>query len=171
MITFRNLLKRLPGLSGPDGSESQHWDIDPNLPEADHSYGKAGDGEARQRIRDGGFRQFAPPLELGVMMLFWLFGLGGVGYFLAIPMVALSIAPGGIFVLQERTLRARRVTRFAISDASRPRLRKTRDSEGDDYYRIEVVLPEGRRVGVGGANDLGDAETRLAEMDHVIDGL
>ena len=122
-------------------------------------------------IRDGGFRQFAPPLELGVMMLFWLFGLGGAGYFLAIPMVALSIAPGGIFVLQERTLRARRVTRFAISDASRPRLRKTRDSEGDDYFRIEVVLPERRRVGVGGANDLGDAETRLAEMDRMIDGL
>lgn len=120
-------------------------------------------------VRDGGFGQFAPPLELAILMLFWLFGIAGLAHFLAIPVVALDLGPGENFELRERTLRDRRVSRFPVADNYRPRLRKTRDSEGDDYWRIEIRTPDGRLVGLGGANDLADAEDRLAEMDRIID--
>lgn len=119
-------------------------------------------------IRDGGFHEFAPPLELGIMMLFWLFGAGGAAHMFGTPIVTLALH-GNEFIAREHWLRSTRETRFPVTPASRPTIRKTRDSEGDDHFLAEVTLPDGRKLSVGGRGDLADAEEMVRAMDLIID--
>lgn len=119
-------------------------------------------------IRDGGFHQFAPPLELGIILLFWCFGAAGAVHAFTQPIVTLAIA-GDDFIARERWLRTTRASRFPIGPQSRPAIRKTRDSEGDDLFLVEVTLPDGRKIAVGMRRDLEDAELWLSAMDLIID--
>lgn len=118
-------------------------------------------------IRDGGFHQFAPPLEAGILLLFWLFGIAGARHMFGTPIVTLCL-DGVVFVLRERWLRGHRESRFEVTDESRPAIRKIKDSEGDDRYLLEVRTAEGRRVAVCGYGDREDATDALSAMDRII---
>jgi hypothetical protein len=120
-------------------------------------------------IRDGGFHQFAPPLELGIMLLFWCFGAAGASYMFGMPIVTLEVS-GDDFIARERWLRSTRVSRFPIGPHSCPAIRKTKDSEGDDLFLAEVTMPDGRKISVGGRADLESASAWLSAMDQIIDG-
>ena len=120
-------------------------------------------------IRDGGFHQFAPPIELGILLFFWCFGVAGSADIFGIPIVTLAIC-GDDFIVRERWLRSTRASRFPIGRQSRPAIRKTKDSEGDELFLAEVTMPDGSKIPVCGRGDLESAEAWLSAMDHVIDG-
>jgi hypothetical protein len=120
-------------------------------------------------IRDGGFRQFEPALERAVLMLFWVFGVAASAYIFSMPIVTLAVT-GDDFIARERWLRSTRVSRFPIGPESRPAIRRTKDSEGDDLFLAEVTTPDGRRISLGGRSDLDSARAWLSAMDLIIDG-
>jgi hypothetical protein len=119
-------------------------------------------------IRDGSFGQFPPPVERGIVVLFWVFGAAGSAYAFGMPLVTLAL-DGDTFVAREYALRGRRESRFPVTSESRPIMRKTRDAEGDDVYLVEVKTPDGRRIAVGGSSDMECSLALISAMDRIID--
>jgi hypothetical protein len=95
-------------------------------------------------VREGGFHQFNPLVETGIMLMFWLFGLGGAGYLFSVPRVRLSVSNGTVEVRERWMLRGR-VERFPASGLS-ARVVDGKDDEGDPYFRLEIALPSGRTI-------------------------
>ncbi len=98
-------------------------------------------------VREGGFNQFEAPVEIAIMVLFWLFGIVGCFYFFEIPRVEVTVANGEVTVA-ERWLWRRRIERFAAESIAQPVLSQEKDSEGDPYYVCRLGTPTGRTVTV-----------------------
>lgn len=113
-------------------------------------------------VRDGGFHQFDPLLETGIMLMFWVFGLAGGGYLFAVPRVALRVSEG-IVEVTERWLLRRRVERFAVA-ALAVRIVDGKDDEGDPYFTCVVTLPSGRTIVAKESHDRATVEVAHARL-------
>jgi hypothetical protein len=102
-------------------------------------------------VRDGGFHQFDPLIETGIMLMFWLFGLGGGGELFARPRTRLTIAGGIVEARQIWPLR-HAVERFPAETLA-TRIVDGRDDEGDPYFTCVVTLPSGRTIAVVESHD------------------
>lgn len=93
----------------------------------------------------GGFQQFDPLVEAGVVMLFWVFTLGGAGEMLSKPRSRLTIDRTGAVLVRIWPTRRRedRLPRAVLSGVD---IATERDSDGDDTYRLELTLPSGEAV-------------------------
>lgn len=96
-------------------------------------------------IRDGGFHQFSPTVELAIIALFWLVGLVGCAHAFAKPRVRLTIADGDVELL-ERWVWHHRVEQFPLRELSAPTLIEDKDSESGPYFRCTITTPSGRTV-------------------------
>lgn len=114
-------------------------------------------------LRDGGFRQFNPLLETGVVLLFWVFGLAGCAEMFSKPRTDLEIRDGG-GVLVERWLLRRSVTRFGPETLRTARLVRHADSDGDSY-ECRLTLADGRMTAVKQSPVREDIEA-LVEQIH-----
>lgn len=114
-------------------------------------------------VRDGGFHQFDPLVETGIMLLFWVFGLGGSAELFGRPRVRFVIEGGEVDVTERWLLRSRHET-FPLADLAEPKLISDRDSDGDPYYRCGLVLPSGRKISVRESHDRATIE---AECDRI----
>jgi len=103
-------------------------------------------------VRDGGFHQFNPLAETGVMLMFWVFGLGGCGELFGHARVRVTVDAGGVLV-EERYFLRRRTARVRAADVVLSEVRETKDSEGDPYFVCALTLPSGRSVTVAESND------------------
>lgn len=92
----------------------------------------------------GGFHQFDPLVEAGVVMLFWVFTLGGAGEMLSKPRSRLTIDRTGAVLVRIWPTRRRedRVPRAVLSGVD---IATERD-EDSDIYRLELTLPSGEAV-------------------------
>lgn len=103
-------------------------------------------------VRDGGFHQMHPLLEVGIMLMFWMFGLAGGGYLFSQTRVRLTVENGAV-TLREALPWKRSEERFPVSTIEVPPVLRERDSEGDPYFRCVIVTPAGRRVSMGESHD------------------
>ncbi|MBU2193872.1 MAG: hypothetical protein KJ796_20870 [Alphaproteobacteria bacterium] len=103
-------------------------------------------------IREGGFNQFSPPVEIGIMALFWLFSVGGCRFFFAMPRVQVTIVLSEV-VVRERWAWRLREERFSLRKLAAPVFSEEKDSDGDAYFKSTLTLPSGRKVDIAEAHD------------------
>lgn len=113
-------------------------------------------------LRDGGFHQFNPLIEVVIVLMFWLFGLAGCSQFFSMPRIRITISDG-LATVTERWLLRRRVETVPVATLVANVVQR-RDSEGDPYYRCEVTLPSGRMVVARESHDPAVAEAALARF-------
>lgn len=92
----------------------------------------------------GGFGQFDPMVETGIVMLFWVFTLGGASELLSKPRTRLTIdRAGGVLVRIWPTRRREdRIPRSALASVE---IATERDEDGHTY-RLDLTLPSGDEV-------------------------
>lgn len=95
-------------------------------------------------LREGGFHQFPPEIELGIMGLFWVFGIGGGGHFFGLPVVRLDV-DGDYLRVRRRWLLGAKDTLIRLTSLPSPSLRESRD-DGDSYFHCQLTLPDGAVV-------------------------
>ena len=91
-----------------------------------------------------GFHQFDPLVEAGVVMLFWVFTLGGAGEMLSKPRSRLTIDRSGAVLVRIWPTRRRedRLPRAVLAGVD---IATERDEDGQTY-RLELTLPSGEAV-------------------------
>jgi hypothetical protein len=114
-------------------------------------------------IRDGGFHQFNPLAEVGVMALFWLFGAAGCGHSFNLPRTHISIE-NGIVRATEKWPWRRRVEEAPAKDAIVSAVIRGRDDEGDPYYTCTITLPSGRPLTFAESHDESRVEAARAKL-------
>lgn len=93
-------------------------------------------------------------LEHGALLLFWLGGLGLVGWASASPCSFVSVSPGGTVRFTRRyPFRAER-WQIAAGEASPAEVVESRDSDGDPYFYARIRGPRGE------AFDLAESHSR-----------
>ena len=94
----------------------------------------------------GGFGQFDPLIEAGVVLLFWVFTLGGLAELATRPRTRLTIDPAGVVLTRIWMFRRReeRLDRSILSGVTIA----TERQEGDDLYRLDLALPSGEQVAI-----------------------
>lgn len=92
----------------------------------------------------GGFGQFDPLIEAGVVMLFWVFTLGGAGEMLSKPRSRLTIDRSGAVLVRIWPTRRRedRLPRSVLAGVDIA----TENDEDGHTYRLELTLPSGEEV-------------------------
>lgn len=113
-------------------------------------------------IREGGFHQFDPVLEMGVMVLFWLFGWAGGAYVFSLPLTCVTVA-GGMVHIRQRWLIRRNDNSFAIDRLPAPIIRQTTDNDGEPYFRLTLTAG-GRDVTLREGNDRGSLELLRTQL-------
>ncbi len=111
-------------------------------------------------LRDDGFHQFSRPVEAGIILMFWVFGIGGAAYLFSHPLIRL-VRRGDSLIVTERWLLRRRDCTVAIADLAPPRIDETVDSEGDPYFCCILDLPGGRAVAFSEHNRRAPAEEAI----------
>jgi hypothetical protein len=76
---------------------------------------------------------------------FWVVGVAVAGQLLSIPVTRLTETPDGGLRLVSRTPLRRRVEHFPPGAIADIRLARDKDSDGDPYWRVELVLTDGSR--------------------------
>ncbi|MGE3831003.1 MAG: hypothetical protein AB7F76_08435 [Parvibaculaceae bacterium] len=108
-------------------------------------------------IRDGGFHQFNPLVEHGILGLFWIFGAMGTAACFGRSRVHVAVDNGEITV-RERWLLGSRIERFPVGSAGLPRVVQQRDSDGDPYFQCIFTTPVGRDIIVKESHSFQDAD-------------
>lgn len=120
-------------------------------------------------VRDGGFHQMHPLIEVGIMLMFWMFGLAGGGYLFSRTRVRLTIRQGTA-TLRESALWKSREERIPAGSITVAPVLKGRDSEGDPYFSCLVVTPDGRQVTVGESHDEASMEALRERVASALRG-
>lgn len=103
--------------------------------------------------RDGGFGQFDQAVEAGVLMLFWMGGLALMANLLTKPLVHLTVRRSGSRLVRTWPW-GRRVETLSAAVLRDLSMGHDRDSDGDPYYRLWVVVPSGGEVVLCESSDL-----------------
>ena len=92
----------------------------------------------------GGFGQFDPMVEAGIVMLFWVFTLGGAAEMLSKPRTRLTIDRAGAVLVRVWPARRRedRIPRSALAGVE---IATERDEDGHTY-RLDLTLASGEEV-------------------------
>ncbi|MDC7682337.1 hypothetical protein PQU92_03565 [Asticcacaulis sp. BYS171W] len=117
-------------------------------------------------LRDGGFHQFPAEIELGIMGLFWLFGIGGGGQFFDLPIVWLKM-DGNYLRVRRQWLLTAKTTMIPLDAVPSPILRESRD-ESEPYFHCVLTLSEGDSVVFSEHRDRQDAENALAHFRDAV---
>lgn len=118
-------------------------------------------------LRDGGFHQFNPLIETGIMGLFWMFGLAGLGHAASKPLVFLDATPEGLTVTQRFPTR-RVVDIVPAHQIPEPVVLHDRDDDGDPYFICELALAGAPPVVIAEGHALEDVEARRRHFLTVI---
>jgi hypothetical protein len=100
-------------------------------------------------VREGGFGQFAAPIEFGLLSIFWVFGIAAARYVADKPIVLLEARMDGLRLIQRRLWRVE-ATSIPYNPPPKIALVQTVDSEGDPYFELRLC-------------DLAGAEHIIAE--------
>jgi hypothetical protein len=97
---------------------------------------------------------FWPPVDLlqpaallaaAVLLILWVIGLVGSAASFRKPLMRLTIN-GGWVVVREIWPWKSAVERFAVRQCDRPEILRTKDSDGDPYFALQLLTPNGRNV-------------------------
>ena len=118
-------------------------------------------------MRDGGFHQFDYPIEVGIMLLFWMAGLAGASASFESPMTTIWVRDGHVEISEIRPFRQDRI-RVPIGEVAPPVIKKTPDSDGETFTCLFDV-PGGRTITLGMFNYIEDAEKQLSEFNAALE--
>jgi hypothetical protein len=108
-------------------------------------------------VREGGFGQFPPAIEAGIMLVFWLIGVAGLGPLLFKPRTRLTLTRGHALLRRAWILRSSEdpIPRSTLAAAI-----IIHDKEGDDdpTYRLSVALTPDDRLSLKDSGDLAKLE-------------
>ena len=113
--------------------------------------------------REGGFGQFPPAIEAGIMLAFWLVGVAGLGPMLMTPRTRLTLHRG-YATLHRAWLVRRREQRLSGETLATAIIVHDKDSDGDPWYRLSLTLPDGEPMPVKESNDLPLLEALHAQL-------
>lgn len=113
--------------------------------------------------RDGGFGQFDPLIEAGVLLAFWMGGLVLMSQTLALPRTCLTILGGRAELTRAWLWRSRReqLNPAVLRDIA---VRQERDSDGGPYYRLVLGIGPGEPLVLSESADRGRVEARRDEI-------
>jgi hypothetical protein len=114
-------------------------------------------------VRDGSIPGTGPLAGMGVIALFWIFGVAGCAYAYAIPCVAVTIRDRRVSVRERFLMRTREET-FPVANLMTPLLVETKDDEGEPYFRCELTTPAGRKVVCNEGHDRASVEAARARV-------
>ncbi|OYX46149.1 MAG: hypothetical protein B7Y90_16780 [Alphaproteobacteria bacterium 32-64-14] len=114
-------------------------------------------------VREGGFGQFPPAIEAGIMLAFWLAGVAGLGPMLLTPRTRLTLHRG-YATLHRAWLVRRREQRLSGDTLATAIIVHDTDSDGDPWYRLSLTLPGGDAMSVKESNDLSLLEALHAQL-------
>ncbi len=114
-------------------------------------------------IRDGGFHQFNPLAEVGVMGLFWLFGAAGCGHIFNLQRIHISVANHVVTATEKWPIR-RRSEQAAAKDVVVSAIIRATDDEGDPHYRCAIKMPSGRSLIFAESHDEATVEAVRARL-------
>ena len=103
-------------------------------------------------VRDGGFRQFNPAIETGIMMLFWMFGLAGCAQIFGKQRIQVTVENRSVVVLERWPLR-KRLECCAVRDVSISPVTEGKDDDGDPYFRCMLSMASGRNITFSESHD------------------
>lgn len=113
--------------------------------------------------RDGGFNQFDPFVESGVMLFFWLGALVLIAELMTKPRVRFvlerrsgRIWMGWVFRRQEEAISAQTLRALEIS--------QERDSDGDPYFVLNLKTPSGREAVLSESGNRARVEAVLRDI-------
>jgi hypothetical protein len=118
-------------------------------------------------VRDGGFHQFDPLIEVGIMLMFWLFGLGGASHLFGMPRVHITVE-SRMATIRETLPWSVREDIFSTRALKALPLKFERDSDGDPYYSCLIETPGGRKVLVGGSPDAAVAQALRDRLEAAL---
>jgi len=113
--------------------------------------------------RDGGFGQFDPLTEAGVLLMFWMGGLVLMSQTLALPRTCLIIERGRAELTRTWMWRRRRET-LTPSTLRDIEVIRARDSDGDPYYKLVLAIGPGDGLVLSESADRGLVEARREEI-------
>ena len=111
---------------------------------------------------NGGFNQFDPLIEAGVVLLFWMFTLAGLSELATKPRTRLIVDRSGV-VLVRMWLFKRLEVRLDRSFLGAVSI-GTERQEGDDAYRLDIALPSGEQVAIRRSNCRQEIEDLRREL-------
>lgn len=109
--------------------------------------------------RDGGFNQFDPAVEAGVMLLFWMFGMVVAAETVARSCMHLTIEDGCAVLIRTWLWRRRREI-LAPSSLRDVEIQRGRDSDGDPYYKLVLTTGAGEPLVLSESSTLAFVESR-----------
>lgn len=109
-------------------------------------------------VRDGPPASQPPWLPKLVLAAFWFVGVSVAAQLWAIPCTSLTQAADGSLLFASRTPLRRRAERIPRRDIAGVEVVAGRDSEGDPYWRTELVLAGGARRLLREGHDPADQE-------------
>lgn len=114
-------------------------------------------------VRDGSIPGTGPLVGMGVMALFWMFGVAGCAYCYAIPCVAVTIRDGRVSIRERFMFRSQEET-FPVASLMTPPLVETKDDEGAPYFRCVLTTPAGRTVVCSEGSDRASVAAARARL-------
>lgn len=107
--------------------------------------------------REGGFGQFPPAIEAGIMLMFWLIGVAGLGPMLLTPRTRLTVKNRHAVLRRAWLIRT---TEQPLPNSALAAAIIVHDKEGDDdpLYRLSVKLDEGDLLSLKESGDLAELE-------------
>lgn len=95
-------------------------------------------------IKDNGFHQFTPPIELSIMGLFWVFGFAGASYCFSFSMTKFVLENTSI-TLTEIKPWSYKVNHLRKPDLQNLDIYTERDNEGDYIFILKMTILDGRQ--------------------------
>jgi hypothetical protein len=88
---------------------------------------------------------FSSPTNLTSWLFMWACGLGMSAIFFSMPYTRLTIEDGWV-VVREIWLWKITKERFEVGQCDRPEILRTKDSDGDPYFALQLLTPNGRNL-------------------------
>ncbi len=125
--------------------------------------------------RDGGFHQFSIEIELGILALFWLFGIAGASHVYNIELTKVVFEnrsadsnteiSAAVIAIKPWSRTVENLPADSFRDLEIQRLK---DSDGDEYFSLVFTTPGGRKYTLREGHDHGTVHATLTQINEVL---
>lgn len=117
--------------------------------------------------REGSFGDMPPIPGLGLLALMWVFGAGFSLFFFSKPTITLLQTKGRL-VVRRRWLFRQEEDMFSSTDIPLMRVIETKDSEGDRYFELHLILDRRDPVAIAESHDRARVEQERQRIEDAL---
>ena len=119
-------------------------------------------------LRDGSPQGTPPLLMIGVLGLFWIFGLGGSAWAASKPLVSVEVLSRGRVHIRKRYPLRVVERQLGARDKVRAELIECTDSDGDPYFRARLVFNDEHDLDIWEGHDRSRAAAEVARFNAAL---